>query len=167
MEITQVFLEVPKWSQENFGDQKGLKHLAPLMGLLEELGELQEAIEDGENTDVINDAIGDIGVYSIDFMARLGFNPIDIWPDPAMKQDFEHTPIVYLRHIFHACLKRHQGIRGFDNNDQFYGHVRMYLSLFLARIDNNYNLTRHTIAAWKTVRERNWKTNPTGQGLVS
>lgn len=170
MLIQQVFAEVPSWSQENFGDQKGLNYIAPLMGILEEVGELQEVIEldapkKPENSlmDEINDAVGDIGIYSIDFLARVGVNVIDIWPFTV--ESIKHSPVVYLSQVNHACLKRHQGIRGFDDNMKFYEYVITNMRLFLAKINSQYNLTENTITTWQRVRERNWKKNPEGKGV--
>ena len=166
-ELTRVFTEVPIWSSQMFGDQKGLNHLAPLLGILEELGELEEAGAPNLNAlmeemyDAVNDAVGDIGIYTIDFLTRLGIAPVIVWPSRAAEQ--EHSALVYLARLNHACLKRHQGIRGFDVDVVFNEAVIDNTAAFLHCINNVYDLSRGTINTWKNVvSKRNWKANPDG-----
>ena len=161
-QLTRVFTEVPIWSSQMFGDQKGLNHLAPLLGILEELGELEEAQRE---TDLdlrirdMEDAVGDIGIYTIDFLTRLGIDPVIVWPSWAAKQD--HPALVYLARVNHACLKRHQGIRGFDVDAVFDEAVIDNTAAFLHCINNVYALSRCTINTWKNVvSKRNWKAKP-------
>jgi len=162
-ELTRVFTEVPIWSSQMFGDQKGLNHLAPLLGILEELGELEEAVVSDLTAFVeeIYDAVGDIGIYTIDFLTRLGIDPVIVWPSWAEEQ--EHSALVYLARLNHACLKRHQGIRGFDVDTVFNEAVIDNTAAFLHCINHKHNLSRCTIETWNyIVSKRNWKANPDG-----
>lgn len=167
MELQQVFAEVPVWSRENFGDQKGLEHKAPLFGIFEEFGELMIAIEEDGSTDNIHDAIGDIGIYSIDFLSRVGIDPVDVWPTVTdIGHQYKHTAYPYLSKVGHAVLKNHQGIRGFDDQSKFLSEVKANMTLFLGRLNNHYDITKHTITTWENnVRKRNWKKNPEGQNV--
>ena len=71
--------EVQIWSEKNFGDQPSW---IPLLGAVEELGELAHAHVKGaqrikmEEDHVGNakDAIGDIIIYLVDYCGRRGFN---------------------------------------------------------------------------------------------
>ena len=157
---------VATWSRQNFNDQKGIEHIAPLLGLVEELGELTEAIEQDRPVDPIHDAVGDIGIYCLDFIARAGLDVMEVWPDTVVK--LPHSPLVYLSRMVHACLKRHQGIRGFDNDVQFKEVLTVNTQYFLHAINSRYALTTHTTNTWnKVVSKRNWVSNPQGPDLVS
>lgn len=73
--------QVGEWSAENFGDQPATY---PLMGSVEELGELHHAVlkdlqgiredEDGVGHEAELDAVGDIIVYLADFCHRRGLH---------------------------------------------------------------------------------------------
>lgn len=89
--------EIGHWSFENFGKPKG-KSLAhhtlidtndPLMGMMEELGELTHAvlkakqqIRTSENhEEKEKDAIGDLMIYLLDYCFRRGFSASQILKD--------------------------------------------------------------------------------------
>ena len=88
---TLLTKQMPQWSKENFGDQKGINHIAPLLGIGEEIGELITAWEQwsayynsvsetdehreenlAEKKHEIEDALADIMIYFIDTLGRLG-----------------------------------------------------------------------------------------------
>ena len=73
-------VEVAKWSNKNFGNQKSYK---PLLGLVEEVGELSHAHLKGEQgirhtpEEILvlkQDAIGDIVIYLMDYCTREGLS---------------------------------------------------------------------------------------------
>jgi len=79
LEILQTLQnEQAVWSEKNFGEQPPT---APLLGLIEEVGELAHAvlkrnqgIRTGENhIEQMKDAIGDIVIYAADYATRQGF----------------------------------------------------------------------------------------------
>ena len=154
--ISSISTEVANWSRDNFGNQKGIEYLAPLLGLVEELSELETA-EYLENSEEITDAVGDIGIYMLDFLARAEINVAVVWPT-LIDSTITANPIVFLGRICHCCLKRHQGIRGFDNDDHFRNELEQAVIAFLTRINNKYDLTAATINTWqRVVSKRNWK----------
>ena len=88
---TLLTKQIPQWSKENFGDQKGINHIAPLLGIGEEIGELIFAVDQlnayylsdakddehqKENMEArrheVEDALADIMIYFIDTLGRLG-----------------------------------------------------------------------------------------------
>lgn len=178
--------EVHLWSIENFGDQKGIDKLAPLLGIGEELGELAAASnseEFGEETERLReqaDAIGDIGIYLFDFCTR---DEVDLegilWsidksiPDnPALAfHSFDRclsSLISDLGHLHHAVLKRHQGIRGYDDINVYVSNRDTAIGSLLANLYqisvtalypfevNNFELIVEE--TWeKVVSKRNWK----------
>lgn len=105
--------EIGVWSFEQFGKSKG-KSLAqhnlidtndPLMGMVEELGELHHAVlkqkqqirtaEDHEKAE--KDAIGDLMIYLLDYCSRRGFSTSEIlkdtWENVVKKRDWAGDPV--------------------------------------------------------------------------
>ncbi len=78
--------DVHIWAVRNFGDNEGLGAYGPMMGIVEEVGELHHArlkalqrIREGAraNTSMLEeevDALGDILVYMMDYCARRGLS---------------------------------------------------------------------------------------------
>ena len=78
MKIGDYQTEVSKWSNKNFGDQPPIN---PLVGIMEELGELSHAhlkgIEGIRHTpveihDMKGDALGDLFIYMCDYADKSG-----------------------------------------------------------------------------------------------
>jgi NTP pyrophosphatase (non-canonical NTP hydrolase) len=164
-ELINTFEGVAAWSKQNFGDQKGINHIAPMLGIGEEFGELMEAVLVSEDVSEINDAVGDIGIYTIDMLSRAGIPPEMVWPFEGIK----HTPIkippaVSLGRMFHCVLKFHQGIRGYENVDFFHRNLMLATVPFLEVLEATYGLSTHTVGTWnRVVSKRNWVANPGGQ----
>lgn len=92
--LEKIQQEVGEWAFENFGKAKGFNRgfhdlvntNDPLMGMVEELGELHHAVlkakqnirtkEDHEVAE--RDAIGDLLIYLLDYCSRRGFCASDI-----------------------------------------------------------------------------------------
>lgn len=113
---------VGEWSRSNFGSQESktvpdlvLGSLAPLMGVGEEIGELCETLGPSSRLDEHTDAVGDILIYLCDYAEREGFQLADIF-DPGVEDDDISVPYGQLLHV---TLKRHQGIRGYDQYDHY------------------------------------------------
>ena len=85
--LTVMMNDLQTWSQENFGDNKGIKHLGPLIGMQEELGELahialtkhqdirtEEGFDRPDELGILpeHDALADILVYWLDYCWRIG-----------------------------------------------------------------------------------------------
>lgn len=150
--LTSVQKEVAEWSKTNFGDQESkiahverenqmgqlykdpvpLGELAPLLGLIEENGELNEARNEQDWTK-IHDALGDIFIYWCDFVARIHVSQED-GPEfhRTMMNAFDDTVVtlttgvgkscqpfrqltISIGYLAHVMLKSHQGIRNFKD----------------------------------------------------
>lgn len=84
--LTEMMKDIQAWSTQNFGDNKGIHEFGPLVGMMEELGELSHAVlkkhqdirhEDWQGVDYLGhtpaeDALADIFVYALDFAWRVG-----------------------------------------------------------------------------------------------
>lgn len=170
--LEEIQLEVAQWSTSNFGAQESkaypdmiLGSLAPLMGMMEEVGEWFSS----ETTAEQRDALADVGVYLCDYASREGF----ILPEPELKPDPPGEDplallVMALGKLFHVTLKRHQGIRGFDNLDHYRKHrdawVGQILNALVEYSETDFQTPFLEILdeVWTTVRNRNWKNNPGG-----
>jgi hypothetical protein len=188
--LQELQTAVGKWSMTNFGGQETkrlhcyilsektskivdvgdpthgvvlLGSLAPLMGLVEEMGEFFEAKtpEDKE------DALGDLVIYLCDYAFREEFQLSDIkLEEPNF--DFSRRLDIALGRLFHCHLKRLQGIRGMDDDFIFRKKrneaVGMVLSwLGVCREDNK--VLRLANKTWETVlKKRDWKSDPIAGG---
>jgi hypothetical protein len=102
---------VHQWSLANFGTQHGLGCLPPLLGIVEEVREYDEAIDLSEQ----EDALGDICIFLMDYCKRSGMQL-----DFPTQFDLTNTDISYwVGQLSHVRLKRIQGIRGMDNIEVF------------------------------------------------
>lgn len=187
---------VAEWSRDNFGDQsskasfidclfdhghrptatgKGdygipLGSLAPLLGIGEEIGELANA----KDRDELKDAYADILIYACDFGAREGvvFDEAFLKPTPTASGGV--MALLHYRYgcLCHVVLKRHQGIRGFDDEDFYVEKRNEALNGFLCQLSFNCGVllggenTLLTIANEtfdKIVSKRNWKSKSVDQ----
>jgi hypothetical protein len=103
---------VGQWSAANFGSQKGLGCLAPLLGIAEEAGEWfsAETLEDED------DAVGDICIFLMDYCYRAG---VDLSGMPLEGTESLSCLTAALGRLCHLQLKRAQRIRGMEDWDAF------------------------------------------------
>lgn len=177
----QIQAQVCAWNMEQFGyqptdrlgvccDENGkvsvfLGHVAPLLGLVEELGELHEAVSGAD----FEDAVGDMMIYMCDYCGRQG---VTMPHNPQVAPDDRYDPItglvVSVGRLSHANLKRFQNIRGMDNDEAFaeaqnkavIGFVWHMEELVRARTKTTLVAILNTV--WRNVvRKRDWKANPT------
>lgn len=143
--------------------------LAPLMGLVEEVGELCGA---KSRTDA-QDALGDIAIYLCDYLCRENIQ----WPtriELPVEQQYTAAPVtgivVCLGALHHCHLKRFQRIRGMHDLKAFEAkrmealHGLVWHMELVAENANDDLLTllNHT---WNTiVNKRDWKKDAGGGG---
>lgn len=171
-------VQVARWSLDNFGAQESkatfqkLFSLAPLLGLIEEaLDELVSARTSLE----AEDALGDICIYMCDFGSRE-------LPYADIKQimlEYRYDLLTLdqtdalthlcksLGRLCHCVLKRHQGIRGYDNDEKYIAKRNKAIagimwSAPLVVVCNEDIFTYGVKAFQETVSKRDWKLNPQG-----
>lgn len=182
--LVEVCQEVGEWSSKNFGFQETrymvgdlngsvalpegdvitvrLGSTAPLMGIAEELGELFEA----GSHEGFEDAIADILIYCMDYTCREGM----VWPEDIRlaenEEEFDAITgvVVMVGRLFHANLKRHQGIRGFERDgvyEEARGAAVMRLVYYLSQVcEHTVGTTLESVVnqTWeKVVKKRNWR----------
>lgn len=190
VELQCIQDEVRVWSQRNFGDQASkvdrrlvLNELAPLMGLVEEFGEYEAAkqgIEDGERITDMVDALGDMGIYLLDYLNRCHVSVNTVFPTD---QTASVPLAVAIGKLYHTVLKYHQGIRDITPKSFPALHKEALTDVFLS-LNHEVETLRKSIPVeeeewyeWDTlvhvielvwgahVVKRNWRTNPTGQNV--
>ena len=161
-----------------------LNSLAPLMGITEEIGELTEQFillnKTHENDasllsiyEEVKDALGDICVYLCDYCEREKLNLAHIIlstkPEENAYSGCSNNNLVIANgRLYHATLKRHQGIRGFDNFEKYADAQANAISQIWRACDT---LADKLLAGkplllilqetWeKVVSKRNWKKSP-------
>lgn len=148
-----------------------LNGLAPLMGLVEEVGELYGAACPAD----AKDAIGDIAVYLCDYLTRENLR----WPDMALYIDpapgllpCMNRLVAAMGKLYHCHLKRFQRIRDMHDPLKF-GQARwaaveefVYSLEGVAREhDPNGNLLMILNETWnKIVAKRDWKADASKGG---
>lgn len=161
LETLQV--ELAPWTDANFGPREAWH---PLLGIVEEVGELEEAIDKAHYGD-IKDAIADTVIYMCDFANTMEFdlNELIVGKIPARPQ----SPTILVGKLAHSYLKKKQGIRGTpEEHDAAMKETLAELFHSLSQwLFETYqeNLLRVVADTWSKVKERNWKRNPkTGEG---
>lgn len=187
--INEIIREVTAWSKKNFGEQRSkadstmvLGSLAPLLGIGEELGEMYEAdfkrrnsTEDWDTDkadSALVDALGDICIYLCDFCGREG---IEVPPNRTLEWDRSLEAsgpggiCIVAGKLFHAVLKRHQGIRGYDSTIKYITECRDLTLMMFVSIDRACHFVGtdvNTVLSnvWAKVSQRDWTKNKTSGG---
>jgi len=167
----QIQVEVGCWSMANFGVQISkprpdmkLDSIAPLLGIVEEVGEYEDAACKGDEAEML-DAIGDILIYLCDFIGREpGCSMFFVDQNNKLYKNITLTSAA--GHLCHWVLKYHQGIRGMDIQEKYYAQRDNAIHNMMIAIDdictNVLNTTMLDVLneTWESVQKRNWKKNP-------
>lgn len=159
------------WVEHNFGEHPAWQ---PLAGIVEELGELDEAlgahVADEQWCVDVTDAIGDVAIYMMDLCTVQGLDfETDVWS--ARRATATRSNLVWVGKLAHAMLKQEQGIRcGVGKEPMTDGHNAMVqfgadalhalrvLVWLLEREAWRAGTTFETCVqvTWNNVRRRDW-----------
>lgn len=157
---------VHTWSFANFGKQRSkvdelliLNSLIPLLGMVEELSEFTSAKAKQDEID----AIADMCIYMADYYAREGMTC-----DVGVGVEKVNVSLLStIGPLIRATVKRHQGIRGFDDiNKYIEERDKAFIDILYTLDYVCRHLTKRPILDVaeevfnKTVAKRNWVTNP-------
>lgn len=197
--MDRIQKEIGEWSQKNFGDQKSnvaaintsndgllpvpLGHLAPLLGIVEELGEFTTG-RVREDHEEMRDALGDMFIYFCDFTYRSTADASleiayghaeDVIMTLALTKGGYAYPMrhlaIMLGELCHVTLKTHQGIRKFKDinyaSDQYHLAAGRFLgALCVACLsleekyeDEGFHPMTVLEETWNRVKQRDWKKN--------
>jgi NTP pyrophosphatase (non-canonical NTP hydrolase) len=161
--------EQAPWVLHNFGKRPPWQ---PLLGIAEELGELQIALENGFDElgvrrEEIKDSIADTIIFMADFCTSQAFDLETIFRS-SLKSGLPSTHhatkmLISYGRLAHSFLKKEQGIRGLAVEHDRDAALRMTeIIVGLRAICKVYALgDLHTMTreVWEWVRQRDWKKN--------
>lgn len=146
------------WVKHNFGDRPAWM---PLFGIIEELGELTEAMT-SDDAPGVADALADVMIFAADYCTAMGWDlALDVYDARIVKQPT--SLMVWAGKLAHSHLKLEQGIRG--GGDRHRSDLRYALRVLvgrLTRIATQYGLDLQevTFRVWLTVKLRDWVAYP-------
>ncbi len=165
----QLQEEQKPWVLHNFGP--GAPH-QPLLGMFEELAELDKAIDDW-NVPEIRDALADTVIFCSDYCTKRGweFAPLfDNWrwitPSRDLFASLRYASR-YLGYAAHCQLKSEQGIRGsaVQHATQTQEELRsMLMSLQTIALHFGWDLMEIVEPVWARVKQRDFKKNAENGG---
>jgi hypothetical protein len=158
--------QVGAWSQKNFGDQ--LPH-RPLLGIVEELSELDDALHDFD-VEQTEDAIADAIIYMADYHHRRGWKFSATWKGRHLVTPASGMTTYLVRSLAHSHLKSEQNIRGGsavqdEKVKEACSAALGYLERVAAFMDQD--LCAVIQKTWEVVSKRDWTKNPNNAHQVA
>lgn len=161
MDFIEMQAEQTAWSEKNFGKQPAYR---PMLGMIEELCELQQAWDRKDKPEII-DAIGDVGIYMLDYCGKRGWSLDEVWARAQHGVNVETywNVIPSILKLAHHQLKGEQNIRGGTaHHDE---QLRLQLAVVLHQLEFMAESVGSDFPAiingvWAKVRLRDWTKNP-------
>jgi hypothetical protein len=159
--LKQLQSETKLWAEHNFGNVNKTYAYHPLLGMIEEMGELEIAL-DAESSLEIQDAIGDVIIYMADYCNRMQFNLEVISNIPLNRFPIASEILPIIGRICHGQLKLEQNIRGsaaahIVDIHECLCYIIHWLNCICLSSDWNFlNIVRDV---WESVHQRDWKRN--------
>jgi NTP pyrophosphatase (non-canonical NTP hydrolase) len=177
----QLSEEVGAWSERNFPKSVGRPE-DPLAGIVEECGELAEAIGKRDREAAV-DAVADAMIFCADFCAKSGIDISNIVMRAGVTEENDNLDekderavttqlLVSLGRIHHHFLKARQGIRTNENHE---AELRRWLARLVAvlwdlsdelRPDKEMPFEALVRLTWQQVRKRNWRADAVRGGAA-
>jgi hypothetical protein len=130
----------------------------PLLGIIEEAGELSEA-DCKRSLLGIADALADIMIFALDYCSGMGWDVGALWTMPSSTGPAGFAGILqFLGKLSHAHLKAAQGIR--VNEDHVAEGQKALAGLFAWLRARDSGIVEKTEETWQKVRKRDWKADP-------
>jgi len=167
--LDQLQKEVGEWSRRNFPNNKP-HH--PLLGIIEEIGELRSAKKD--NIGDAEDAIGDTFIYAADYCERNELSLSEVFSLTDVDHPFENgaadTYIISVGRLCHFQLKGEQGIR--HSKETIESNKLTFLASILSVLlcvaqANNIDWQQSIHNTWNKVKQRDWQTNPMNAAMIA
>lgn len=165
LDINELAVQVGSWSRKNFGGQESWK---PLLGMIEEVGELAEVVHLKNKDEEVADALGDIMIYMADYLHRSEImidpqltkieNRDKTRPGPNLIPDVMNALFVHVGRISHSHLKLAQNIRQNEEHDVVRRRSlgRLVANLRFLAQHKGMSLDKVTRETWQKVSKRDW-----------
>lgn len=152
--------EAREWTARNFADQQPWHYL---LGVVEELGELQEASASNDRAGM-TDAIADAAIFLAGYCSQMQVDMGMVWLH-ALAEDGSEDSLRFqgVGRLCKAHLKLSQGIRG--TREQHVGDILRAAAAVLNELSWAAELLGDALPAlamrvWAEVRERDWRAYP-------
>lgn len=164
--LDQLQQEHRPWVLHNFHQQTIENAYAPLLGIIEEIGELTIA----SNKEAIKDAIGDIIIFMSDYLSCIGkiFSNVDGTNEQNCCSSAywlsSESLLILIGELCHAHLKMIQNIRGPKEEHllticECLRGIIQHLRACVEEIDIGLTLEKVSQQIWNEVQKRDWKIN--------
>lgn len=176
--LSEIAGQQREWSERNFPANTPLE---PLEGLWEEVGELaharlkrRQAIRGTaeQHIEAERDAIGDIGIYLLDFAWRVGMEGIGnvvLEPSPYPAEVAFGEAAMFLRigctvaDMSVAFIGRCSGTD--TDDDELFDHVAGLVAVLSSYCrSRGWDFMEILDETWERVSKRNWRADPVGAG---
>jgi len=169
--------EQARWSARNFGDQPSTN---PLLGLIEEVGELAHAVLKREQNirlderldDKLKDAVGDICIYAADYATREGFSLAESFSTLSgfsdmtnFRDDAGTKEYVFSIALSVGRLCKYHSARNCLSKEEVMHLKASYMGALLVQLERlarleNLTLDKVIMDVWGEVKKRDWKKYP-------
>jgi NTP pyrophosphatase (non-canonical NTP hydrolase) len=172
--IGQYQAENATWVSRNFPEQQP-HH--PFLGIVEELGELVEALDQPGNQAALVDAFGDVQVYALNYCTRQALDLQllleEAWDrrrgvrGQASVDRLLRNAYIALGKVSHAHLKTEQKIRGCPTVHR--ETIRrclgdLFFALYGIAQERGIDMDRALTLTWQAVKGRDWQADPLAGG---
>lgn len=152
--------EMVGWQKHNF---PGRPNWIPLLGAVEEMGELAES---DKRTDIL-DAVGDIVIYLCDYSNSMSYNLSELWDEQKSVRTYGITldqvkaVQIHMGRLAHSHIKAFQNIR---RNEDHAGNAKLAIGRILHHLDVICTIEETTLetvifTTWEQVKARDWQKN--------
>jgi hypothetical protein len=158
----QLQEEQKPWTKHNFGDRPSWM---PLMGVIEEIGEMMEALI-AEDEEAFQDGIADCIVFMSDFCIAMEFDFEEITNQHVEREFWGHGDralAIFGARLSHSYLKKAQGIRGtpeLHDRDMMQACTQIFKWLDKACSARGIDIEYLVGNVWEQVRKRDFKRFP-------
>jgi hypothetical protein len=170
MNLQQLQQEQATWAAYNFGAPEARDLADPVLGIVEEIGELENARCTWNKAEMI-DAIGDIVIFVCDAATVGHIELTEAWPQPISDCvcGLRARLTMQAGALAGLVLKRHQGIRtgvAYMQRPHCYKlQLRLRLHAILKTLAVEASLCNSTLAdivdrVWPHVKQRDWRKYP-------
>lgn len=167
-DLKELQAECNEWQNYNFPHTPASD---VLHGVAEEFGELCHALHTGRTREQV-DAIGDIGIFAINFANKMGIDILDVvslygdaYFEGAARPYYPYPSLFILGaevgRLCHAFLKARQGIRGASERQIEHAFANFWIQLrSSAMVIGQKPLETILQETWDIVKKRNWRDHP-------
>lgn len=169
--LKQLQEEMKEWQDHNFPDRQSW---TPLMGMVEEFGEILE--EKPLIPAILNynqlDGVADMLIFLSDYCNAKGFSYQELWDGRKPEKEYlvvlpDSVPTIsiLLGRLCHSHIKCEQGIRASEEQhlEDLKRNIQFLIYELIRLVPGEQNTLKLMEEVWSKVKQRDWKKNPLGE----